>query len=151
MYVTTKNNENNPYSIAIEEWQEAGLKRKSWARIDRIVRLTEWNMDCRIGELSQRDFIKIIQLVEEIMTNKIHNFSILAIKNSEDKYLQIKIYNHNLYKSILHTIPDNMIEDSFVINGVRCKWLSFEEMETNERIMEVNDEIVAFVKKNLCV
>lgn len=207
MYVTTKNNENNPYSIAIEEWQEAGLKRKSWARIDRIVRLTEWNMDCRIGELSQRYFIKIIQLVEEIMTNKIHNFSILAIKNSEDKYLQIyderwqsylfpyvrstdnnnkdnvdnfaknilhtevvteyvnnakhckysvsdnvyKIYNHNLYKLILHTIPDNMIEDSFVINGARCKWLSFEEMEKNERIMEVNDEIVAFVKKNLCV
>lgn len=44
-----------------------------------------------------------------------------------------------------------MIEDSFVINGARCKWLSFEEMEKNERIMEVNDEIVAFVKKNLCV
>lgn len=51
------------------------IRRKSWARIDRIVRLTEWNMDCRIGELSQRDFIKIIQLVEEIMTNNIaYNF-----------------------------------------------------------------------------
>ena len=47
------------------------ISRKSWSRIDRIVRLTEWNMDCRIGELSQRDFIKIIQLVEEIMTNNI--------------------------------------------------------------------------------
>ena len=47
------------------------IRKKSWSRIDRIVRLTEWNMDCRIGELSQRDFIKIIQLVEEIMTNNI--------------------------------------------------------------------------------
>ena len=28
MYVTTKNKEDNPYSIAIEDWQEVGLAKE---------------------------------------------------------------------------------------------------------------------------
>ena len=40
-------------------------------------------------------------------------------------------------------------EESFVIDGNKYKWMSIVEMEKDDRIMEVNDEIVAFVKKNL--
>lgn len=204
MYVTTKNKENNPYSIAIEDWKETGLKKESWTRIDKIVQVKEWNMDSKIGELSQRDLIKIVQLVKEILTNKFHDFSLLAIKNSKGAYLQIyderwkswlfpyvrsadnnkenvdvfvnnllktevrteyvtnskhckysvsdnayKIYNHKLYKALFDKNDDNMNDESFEIDGNRFRWMSFAEMEKNERIMEVNEEIVAFVKKNL--
>ena len=55
----------------MDDWREAGLPKESWTRIDRIVKVNEWNMDCKIGELSQHDFIKVTQLVKEILTNKI--------------------------------------------------------------------------------
>ncbi|WP_155832696.1 type II toxin-antitoxin system PemK/MazF family toxin [Butyrivibrio sp. AE3006] len=33
MYVTSKDKD-NPYSIEIEDWKEAGLSKPSWTRID---------------------------------------------------------------------------------------------------------------------
>lgn len=82
MYVTTKNKIDNPYSILIEDWNEAGLKKESWTRIDKIVKVDEWNMDRKIGELSKKDLTKIMQLVKEILTNTFHEFSLLAIVNT---------------------------------------------------------------------
>ncbi len=204
MYVTTKNKENNPYCIKIEDWKETGLKKESWTRIDKIVKVSEWNMDCKIGELSQRDLTKIMQLVKEILSQKFHEFSIIAIKNKNGEFLQkyderwkswlfpyvrsaennkesvdcftssllnekivteyvtnskhckysvsddvYKIYNHKLYKLELNKNSYIEKEESFVIDGNKYKWMSIVEMEKDDRIMEVNDEIVAFVKKNL--
>ncbi|XME02229.1 type II toxin-antitoxin system PemK/MazF family toxin [Lachnospiraceae bacterium C1.1] len=48
MYVTSKNKD-NPFSIKIEDWKNAGLTRESWARIDKIVSIIEWNMLNKIG------------------------------------------------------------------------------------------------------
>lgn len=48
MYVTSKNKE-NPYSIEIEDWKETGLSKPSWTRIDKIVSISEWYMDRKIG------------------------------------------------------------------------------------------------------
>lgn len=87
MYVTSKNKE-NPYSIEIQDWQEAGLAKQSWTRIDRIVRISEWYMDRKIGSLSSRDLTKIMQLVVEITSKKFHEFSLVAIKNVNGEYLQ---------------------------------------------------------------
>ena len=89
MYVTTKNKSYNPYSIPIEDWKSAGLKRESWTRIDKIVNIEECNIDLQIGVLSQRDLVKIIQLVREILSSTVHEFFLLAIKNPDGKYLQI--------------------------------------------------------------
>ena len=87
MYVTSKNKE-NPYSIEIEDWAETGLSRPSWTRIDKIVSISEWYMDRKIGNLSSRDLKKIMQLFVEITNGKFHEFSLVAIKNSDGKYLQ---------------------------------------------------------------
>lgn len=57
-----------------------------------------------------------------------------------------KIYNHKLYKLLLDSIPENMSDETFEIEGNTYKWMTIEEMENDERIMEVNDEIIAFVK-----
>lgn len=87
MYVTSKNKTENPYSIEIEDWKEAGLAKPSWTRIDRIVEIQEWYMDRKIGELSEHDLKKIMQLVAEITTGTLHEFSLIAITNPEEKYL----------------------------------------------------------------
>lgn len=79
LYVTSQNKE-NPYSIEITDWKEAGLSKQSWARIDRIIRMDEWRMDRKIGNLSQKDLLKIMQLVAEITGNIEHEISLAAIK-----------------------------------------------------------------------
>lgn len=202
MYVTSQNKENNPYSILIQDWKEAGLSKESWTRIDKIVRLDEQDMDRKIGELSQRDLTKILQLAKEALSNASHEFSLLAIVDTNGRYLQVfddrweswlfpyarstdnnkadmdnyasklldeevvteyvtgskhckysvsdnvyKIYNHKLYKLSLNDIPENMNEQTFEVNGIKYRWMSIQEMEKDERIMEVNEEVVAFVKK----
>ena len=57
-----------------------------------------------------------------------------------------KIYNHKLYRVVLDSIPDNMNSRTFVINEDKYRWMSIKDMETDKRIMEVNDDVVAFVK-----
>ena len=39
-----------------------------------------------------------------------------------------------------------MREQTFEIDGIKYKWMSIEEIEQDEKIMEVNEEVVAFVK-----
>ena len=200
VYVTSKD-KMTPYSIEIEDWAAAGLKIPSWARIDKIVSINERKMDRKIGELSQKDLSKIFQLATECLSGIKHEFSLIAIRNSEGKYLQrydtrwdswlfpyikstdnnkanvddfvseifqteistdykggtihckysvsddvYKIYNHKLYEFVLEQIPPNMIGDTFVLSDLKYCWMSFEEMENNQRVMETNKDVVAFVK-----
>ena len=88
IYVTSQNKE-NPFSIYIEDWKSAGLKRASWARIDRIISINEWYMGQKSGKLSERDKIKILQLAAESLSNTCHEFSLLAVKKPTGEYLQI--------------------------------------------------------------
>ena len=50
-----------------------------------------------------------------------------------------KIYNHKLYKVQIDDIPDSLPDDKY-------KWMSIEDLELDEAIMEKNDDIIAFVK-----
>lgn len=203
LYVTSQNKD-NPYSIKITDWKQAGLSVPSWARIDRIVSIAEWRISHKIGMLSQEDLLKILQLVAEINTNIYHDFSLVAVKRKDGKFLQkydedwkcwlfpyyrttdnnkadiekqvekeldikcdisyitvaehckysvkdevYKRYKHKLYKVDLMDIPEHMIESKFELSTIRYKWMAIEEMEDNKEIMDKNDDIVAFVKKNL--
>ena len=38
-----------------------------------------------------------------------------------------------------------MNRPEFELNGHKCTWMSIQEMAGNERIMEVNSDVVAFV------
>lgn len=88
LYVTSRDKD-NPYSIEIEDWDAIGLKKPSWARIDRIISVDEMDMDSKIGMLSDRDKDKILQLVKEYTSGTTHEFSIVAIKRSENEFLQV--------------------------------------------------------------
>ena len=87
--MVTSRDKSNPYSIKIDEWRMAGLKKESWARIDRIVRMDEWRMEKKIGKLSESDLLKITQLVAEHISGTYHEFSLLVIVNPTGKYLQV--------------------------------------------------------------
>jgi mRNA-degrading endonuclease toxin of MazEF toxin-antitoxin module len=87
--MVTSKDKNDPYCIKIDEWQKAGLKKESWARIDRIVRMDEWRMEKKIGDLSESDFLKITQLLAEHISGTYHEFSLLAITDPAGKFLQL--------------------------------------------------------------
>ena len=79
----------NPYSVEIDDWMEAGLSKKSWARIDRIIHMDEWRMEKKIGNLSQHDLSKFMQLIPEYFDGKFHEFSLVAVINPKGKFLQV--------------------------------------------------------------
>lgn len=71
MMVTSKE-KNNPFCVKIDDWKDAGFKIESWARIDRIINMDEWRMDRKIGNLSEGDLKKFMELIVEFMTGTIH-------------------------------------------------------------------------------
>lgn len=97
MYVTSQNKSNSSYGVAIRDWKTTGLTRSSWARIDKIVSVSEWYMDSKAGELSDRDLAMILQLVAEYTVGITHDFSLVAIRNNDDKFLQKYDTNWNCF------------------------------------------------------
>ncbi len=203
MMVTSKEKA-HPFCIKIDDWKEAGLKIPSWARIDRIIKMEEWRMERKIGNLTERDLVKFMQLIAEIINRKSHQFSIVAIVNSAGQFLQVydtrwkcwlfpyfrykepnkenidnevstllnddvttvyiasskhckysvsdsvyKVYDHTLYGIKTTTLTTDMAESEFDLKGQKYKWMSINEMESDSRIMEINDDIIAFVKANV--
>lgn len=203
MYVTSQKHENDPFLIEIRDWQQSGLTKPSYAKIDKIIQIGESNLDQFIGELSEFDNLRIMQLASEALSGTRHEFSLLAIKNANGEFLQkynaewkcwlfpyfkseeenkaaadrnaseiirektsaqyvtaaihckfsvkdqvYKIYNHKLYTLTLSSAPEHMKEKEFEINDTKYRWMSFSEMESDNEIMEKNEEVVAFVKKN---
>ena len=43
-------------------------------------------------------------------------------------------------------MPENIPDNTFTIGECSCKCMSLEDMEKDERIMEVNEEVIAFVR-----
>lgn len=136
MMVTSKEKE-YPYCIEISDWKEAGLHTQSWARIDRIIKMDEWRMDKKIGELTSKDLNKFLQLIVEIQNETFHEFSLVAIVNPTGEYLQI--YDEDwgcwLFPYFKNVDPnkenvDRKISDilkiatvtSYVTNAVHCKY-----------------------------
>lgn len=87
MYVTSRDKD-EPYSVKIEDWRQAGLHSESFARIDRVMPIDECNEIKPLGSLSDRDFVKIITLYKKYILDDIRPFSLLAIVNHEGKFLQ---------------------------------------------------------------
>ncbi len=73
----------------IDDWEAAGLKVESWARIDRIIKIDEWRIDRKIGDLSENNLRKFMQLTAEFLTNTSHEFSLVALMNTDGKFLQV--------------------------------------------------------------
>ena len=60
-----------------------------------------------------------------------------------------KVYQHSLYQAVMGEFSPELKEDSFVLDGVSYKWMTIAEMEADDRIMEVNKDVVSFVKEKI--
>ena len=60
-----------------------------------------------------------------------------------------KVYQHSLYQAVLGEFSPEMEEDCFVLDGVSYKWMTIAEMEADDRIMEINKDVVSFVKEKI--
>ena len=82
-------------------------------------------------------------LCEEIdidfVEDKIHS------KFSESDQI-MKEYHHYFYVAQNITSLDE-INNNEIINNIRFAWLSMEELENNERVRQVNNDIVNFIKE----
>ena len=51
-----------------------------------------------------------------------------------------------LNKLLTDCLTENIPDDTFTIGEYSFTWMSLEDMEKDERIMEVNEEVIAFVR-----
>ncbi|MGN0363518.1 MAG: type II toxin-antitoxin system PemK/MazF family toxin [Bilifractor sp.] len=142
MYVTSKSKE-WPYSIEIQDWKEAGLHKKSWTRIDRTIEIEAVAIDEKIGKLTDRDLQKIMQLYVEILTNTRHEFTLLAIKDTVDRFLlryderwkcwlfpytRSKDNNKENADRFASAILDRNICTEYKAEGTHCKYSQSDEV-----------------------
>lgn len=59
-----------------------------------------------------------------------------------------KRYKHKLYTAVFEPSQDDTGKD-FSLDDSKYKWFSFAEMEKDPDIMKTNEDIVAFVKRNI--
>lgn len=59
-----------------------------------------------------------------------------------------RVYCHRLYLVSVKSFPPKLKKSSFEIDGTQYKWMSISEMEMDQHIMEVNKDVVQFVKNN---
>lgn len=57
-----------------------------------------------------------------------------------------RCYRHRFYQYQLKDFPNALQQDEFEIDGKTFYWMSIADMEQDDRIMEVNSDIVSFVK-----
>ncbi len=58
-----------------------------------------------------------------------------------------KEYHHYFFIANIKDINEQILNKEFVINNVKFKWYSYEELLADERIQKVNSDIVSFVKE----
>lgn len=65
------------------------------------------------------------------------------------KDMKNKLYQHSLYQGIISQFPDIMKQDEFEIEGTKYKWWTIDEMESDKDIMDMNSDVVSFVKEKI--
>lgn len=58
----------------------------------------------------------------------------------------MKEYCHDFYL-VSFNLPDFMNKKEFIYKDINYVWYSMDELETDERIQEVNSDIVSFIKE----
>lgn len=60
-----------------------------------------------------------------------------------------KTYAHKIYSAKISRFPDDLKHDEFEIDGKHFYWMTIQEMEQDERIKEVNMDVVDLVRKTV--
>lgn len=60
-----------------------------------------------------------------------------------------KVYYHTLYVGTISKFSDVLKQKEFELDGIRYRWFTIEEMESDEVIMNKNKDVVSFVKEKI--
>ena len=67
-----------------------------------------------------------------------------SVSHNEDR-----VYQHRLYEVSFEKMPELVLKEDFVLNNRHYYWMSIEDMEKDENIIQKNLEVVDFVKENI--
>lgn len=106
-------------------------------------------LNCKLFEgFTERDIMDVVinklkfssdNLTCKFLGDKIHK------KYSESAKIE-KEYHHFFYRIDIKNMPDVMKDKKFVIDCITYSWYSLGELENDDRIMQVNSDIVGYVK-----
>lgn len=106
-------------------------------------------LNCKLFEgYTEQDIINVVvdklnipsdNLVCNYLGDKVHK------KFSESAKIE-KEYHHYFYRIDIKDMPDVMKDKKFIICSLTYCWYSLHELENDDRIMQVNSDIVGFVK-----
>lgn len=58
-----------------------------------------------------------------------------------------KLYHHYFFQVNTAKLPQYMLEKEFVLNGIKYRWFSMDELKSDPRIQEINSDIVGWIKE----
>lgn len=90
-------------------------------------------------EISHKLNLKVNDINVKYLMDKKHK------KFSESAKIE-KEYHHYFYLVSSNEIVNKLKQKKFIINDIQYKWFRMEELESDERIKEVNSDIVGYVK-----
>ncbi|MBO5349206.1 MAG: hypothetical protein J6A89_05250 [Clostridia bacterium] len=130
--IIIKNEKNEFLQYYDERWNSflfLNCKLKSNFDISNIIEYSSNKLKISIDELNCN-----------YITDKIHKkFSESAKKEKE--------YHHYFYYINIKNMPQIMQQKEFLIDNIKYTWYSFKELENDERIQQVNSDIISFVKE----
>ncbi len=65
------------------------------------------------------------------------------------KHKEERTYDHRLYYATISKYSDHIMEDEFEIDGKKFFWMTIQDMERDERIREVNSDVVSLIKDTI--
>ncbi len=96
------------------------------------------------------------ELILECLKDKFNlNFTEIKINYITDKIHEkfsvsdkkIKEYHHYFYQIQYSELPNQYKSKTFINNNIKFAWFSLNKLESDERIQEVNSDIVGFIKE----
>ena len=64
-----------------------------------------------------------------------------------ESHKENRTYLHSVYKATIKKFPAAERTDEFDVDGVKYRWMSIPEMESDDRIQKVNSDVVQLVKE----
>ena len=107
-------------------------------------------LNCKVMGMDDNEAIKktVKDFLKTEVTTIDYKFDRVHSKYSvKDKI--IKEYHHYFYLVDIDKQEDVEKQKEFVVNDIKFKWFSYEELMQDERIKTINADIVGFVKEML--
>ncbi len=107
-------------------------------------------LNCKVMDMDDNEAIKktVKDFLKTEVTTIDYKFDRVHSKYSvKDKI--IKEYHHYFYLVDIDKQEDVEKQKEFVVNDIKFKWFSYEELMQDERIKTINADIVGFVKEML--